>query len=316
MSITAEQAVADIRVLSSLFNNTLLTDAQICKLYNDGGSELYDYMVMRYEQYFTLVPFDFTLPSSLGPNTIKIPVATFLKDNTCELNPQTNTPQPVPRLGSWEDRLQTFYSPPYGPRYWIGGDTLYVFPPYSAAGSYRLWYTPKYIPIALIQPVPPAVPSVPATINNIPNGGGGVTTINFNGSAWTQSYVGWQLIIANSANGNNGTYLISVVVDSANVTVPAVLNSESSTGVTATILPPNTTNSIDPISDPWFLYPEVHASIAIRTARRFPADDLRTKLANLLQRVEAITSNRSEEVPQSPLREIRPYRDGYLVGWP
>jgi hypothetical protein len=311
MSLTAEQAVSDIRPLSSLFNNNLLSDAQIVKLFNDGASELYDYMVMRYEQYFTLVPYDFTIPST-GGNTVKIPVDVFLKDNTCELNPSTTSPQPVPRLGSWEDRLQTFYAAPYGPRYWIGGDTLFIFPPNAAAGNYRLWYTPKYQPIALFSPVPND--GTPATINGF---AATINTISFTHGMWTTAYVGQQIQIQGASNpANNGVFTISAVNDFNTITVAATLTTETPTTATALVIPPGYVNQLSTIMDPWFLYGEVHASISIRSSRQQDTSDLTPKLAALLQRVEAATSNRSEEVAQSPLREVRPYRDGYLVGYP
>ena len=170
MTIAAGQIVADIRQLSSLFNNNLFSDSQILGLFNDGAGELYDWMVGQFETWF-LTSVDFALAGGVGGNIFPMPMATLLKDNTLELNPTSNTPVSIPRLGSWGDRnriglVAGGFGLDGGRRYYPAGSNLMVFPPNLAGGSYRLWYTPKYIPIVQSQPVPPIVPTVPATFCN------------------------------------------------------------------------------------------------------------------------------------------------------
>lgn len=307
MTTTAETIVANVRRLSSLFNNDLFSDSQIVTLFNDGAAELYDWMVGQYETWF-LTSVDFSLAGGIGQNIFAMPMDKLLKDNTLERNPTNNTPIPIPRLGSWGDRnriglVSGGFGLDGGRRYYPAGSNLIVFPPNLAGGDYRLWFTPKYIPIALIVPIPSAVSTVPATINVISAGGGGHSVIGFNGSAWDQTYVGATLIIANSSNGNNGSYPIFSVADNADITVTGTLAAESGTGVTATVQPAGTTDAFNTVMEPWVLYPEIHAAISIRTSRQQDTSDLQPKLLQLKQRIATATANRTEEVSQSPLRD-------------
>lgn len=217
MATVASDVVAKIRELSSLFNNNLFDDTAIIGLYNDGAGELYDWMVGTFETWF-LDKVDFSLPfiGQTDPNVFPMPMDLLLKDNTLEMNPSAagRVPLLVPRLSTWSDRFQSGGPTPCGGRrYFPAGSNLMVFPANNSAGNYRLWYTPKYIPIAL--------PSDP----------------------------------------------VQVAIE------------------------------------PWVLYPEIHASIAIRTSRQQDTADLQGKLASLKQRIETAVSNRTEEVAQSPLRD-------------
>lgn len=320
MTVLATQAVADVRQLSSLFNNNLFSDAQIVNLFNDGASELYDFMVGQFETWF-LASVDFTLAGGVGGNVFPMPMDLLLKDNTLELNPTNNVPIPVPRLGTWADRNRGWGPGGYfgtngGRRYYPAGSNLMVFPPDLAAGNYRLWYTPKYIPISLPYAIPPSVPTVPATINAIGAGGGGLTAISFNGSAWTAASTGDTFIVSNSSNGNDGIYPIFAVNDSADITITGMLTAESGTGVTGIVQPAGTTNAFNVVMEPWVLYPEVHAAIAIRTSRQQDTSDLQPKLAQLKQRIATATANRTEEVPQTPLRDSMNWGGGYFNGGP
>lgn len=308
MTIAAAQIVADVRQLSSLFNNNLLSDTQLVKLFNDGASELYDWMVGQFETWF-LTSVDFTLAGGVGANVFAMPMATLLKDNTLEMNPTSNTPIPIPRLGSWGDRNRIGLTAGGvgvcgGRRYYPAGSNLMIFPPNLAAGSYRLWYTPKYIPIAEPQPVPPAVPTVPATIQSFSTGTG---VVSFNGAAFTPANIGDTLVVTGAANAaNNGSFPITVL-DAGNPSTIITVNNPASisegAGATATVQPQGTTNAFNVVMEPWVLYPEIHAAIAVRTSRQQDTSDLQPKLAGLKQRIATATANRTEEVPQSPLRD-------------
>ena len=289
MILTA-QIVADIRVLSSLFNNTLLSDAQIVSLFNDGASELYDWMVGTFETWF-LDHVDFSLAGGVGANSFPMPMDKLLKDNTLERNPTQNCPDPVPRLSTWSDRnrMWSYSGDGGGRRYYPAGSNLMIFPPNLSAGDYRLWYTPKLIPVNLISYTGAGSSVVGAT---------GVWTLAGGSSI---PMVGDYLIVSGATNaGNNGTFPITAVSgNTATTGTTAGLVNESFSGVVSI----SEQSAFNTAMEPWILYPKVHASIAIRTSRQIEASDLTPKLALLKQRIETATANRTEEVPQSPLRD-------------
>ncbi len=312
MTIAAAQIVAEVRQLSSLFNNNLFTDAQIVKLFNDGAGELYDWIVGQYETYF-LTSVDFALAGGVGANSFAMPMDLLLKDNTLEMNPTSNTPVPIPRLGSWGDRNRIGLTAGGfglcgGRRYYPAGSNLMIFPPNLAAGNYRLWYTPKYIPIAL-NDVPEAVAGTPAVVAGVSLAG----VYGFTGSNWTSANIGDTLTIANATHpANNGSFVITAVGSTTAVTTTnSATVSEAGGSATATVQPAGTTNAFNVVMEPWVLYPEIHASIAIRTSRQQDTSDLQPKLAQLKQRIATATANRTEEVPQSPLRDGQRWGNPY-----
>ena len=311
MTTTAATIVANVRRLSSLFNNNLFSDAQIVTLFNDGASELYDWMVGQFETWF-LTFVDFSLSGGVGQNTFAMPMDKLLKDNTREKNPASNNPINVPRLSSWSDR-NSFPGIGYGGiggqggcgiRYYPAGSNLMIFPPNSAAGNFRLWYTPKYIPIVL-----PTAPTGTLTAF------GAAGSMTFTGGAFTSANIGDVLTIAGATTpANNGTYTILGLVDVNNINT-SNLSSVSEVAGAATVIdqPAGTTNIFNTAMEPWVLYPEIHAAVQIRTSRQQDTADLVGKLAALKQRIESATANRTEEVPQTPLRDNPGYPYGY--GW-
>lgn len=310
MTVLAGQAVSEIRQLSSLFNNNLYSDANIVGFFNDGAAELYDWIVGQYETYF-LTSVDFTLAGGVGGNIFPMPMAQLLKDNTLELSPTSNQPCNVPRLSSWSDRNTAvgigYGFGPSGRRYYPAGSNLMVFPPNSSAGNYRLWYTPKYIPISLTVPVPPSNPAVPATVNAVATGG----VVSFNGAGFTAANVGDSIVLSGSTAGNNGTFPIASVADNNDIIVTGTTFVEIGAGLAVVIQPQGTTSAFNVVMEPWVLYPEVHAAITIRTGRQQDTSDLVPKLAALKQRISSATANRTEEVAQSPLRDSY----GYWGSW-
>jgi hypothetical protein len=314
VTLLATTAVADVRQLASLFNNNLFSDAQIVKLFNDGASELYDFMVGQYETYF-LTSVDFTLAGGVGANVFAMPMDKLLKDNTLEMNPTNNTPIPIPRLGSWSDRNRIGLtaggcSLDGGRRYYPAGSNLMIFPPNLAGGTFRLWYTPKYIPILPPQPVPPLVASVPATFSGVSTNG----VYGFSGSNWQAVNIGDSITVTGAINAvNNGTFQIVSVggVNAVTVNNPASA-SEAPGAIAVTWQGPLSTFNV--VMEPWYLYPEIHAAIAIRTSRQQDTSDLQPKLAALKQRIASATANRTEEVAQSPLRDGQRWGNSYFGG--
>jgi hypothetical protein len=306
VTLLATQAVADVRQLSSLFNNNLYSDAQVIKLFNDGASELYDFIVGQFETWF-LTSVDFTLGGGVGGNIFPMPMTTLLKDNTLEKDPTLLNPTPVPRLGSWSDRNSlSAYGVMGGRRYYPAGSNLMVFPPGNSAGNYRLWYTPKYIPIG----IPQTVPSQPFTTATLTNVAGGTGIWSFSSAAWDATWIGQTIFVTGSVNtGNNGQHVITAVNDLNNIVTSNVGLVTETPGVPlangVTVQPQNTALTFNVVMEPWYLYPEIHAAISIRTSRQQDTSDLQPKLAALKQRIMTATANRTEEVPQSPLRDFQ-----------
>jgi len=306
MTTTAAQIVANVRRLSSLFNNNLLSDTQIVTLFNDGATELYDWMVGQFETWF-LTSVDFSLSGGVGQNIFPMPMDKLLKDNTLELSPTNNTPINIPRLGSWGDRNRIGQTAGGfglcgGRRYYPAGSNLMVFPPNLAAGSYRLWYTPKYIPVVLA--VAPT-----GTLTAF----GAAGSVTFTGGAVTSANIGDTLTFAGATtSANNGSWAILLVTDANNIVTTNVASvSEVAGAATVVDQPVNTTPNFNTVMEPWVLYPEIHAAISIRTSRQKDTSDLQPKLAQLKQRIETATANRTEEVSQSPLRDLQTWGNGY-----
>lgn len=297
MTALAGQVVAEIRQLSSLFNNNLYSDTNIVGFFNDGAGELYDWIVGQYETYF-LTSVDFTLAGGVGGNVFAMPMDKLLKDNTLELSPTSNQPCNVPRLSSWSDRntaVGVGYGGfgPSGRRYYPAGSNLMVFPPNSSAGNYRLYYTPKYIPIFINSLTPQTVQA--STHDWL-----------FTNGAFTAADVGNYLVVSGASHaGNNGTFLITAVTDLSNVvTANATTLVDEAFGGGVVITEQNPFNVV---MEPWILYAEIHAAITIRTGRQQDTSDLVPKLAALKQRISSATANRTEEVSQSPLRDSYGY---------
>lgn len=305
----AQALVNDTRNDSDLNRSQIFTDSQIATLLSDAGSALYDTFTQA-NNHYNIATFDFTLAGGVGGNTVTLP-ADFQQGHSVDVNPATAQPYTLRYLSNWLDRNRTnagmfgTWGPGGGPReYYIMGSspaTLYVLPAMSAAGNFRLYYTPMWQALMIPQPIPPAVATVPATINAIGAGGGGHSAISFNGAAWTQASVGDVLVIANSSNGNNGSYQIFSVADNADIIVTGTLAAESGPGVTATVQPQGTTAFLPTFMNPWILYMKTLACITIRNKRGQDVSAFIQRLEVQQQRIESILSSRVEEPSQPPL---------------
>ena len=319
---TVAGLVATIRTDSDLNRSQVYTDTQIAALISDAGSALQDVFTGA-NQHYNISTFDFTLVGGVGQNTVPLPVD-FQQGHSVDANPGTAQPYTLRYLPNWLDRNRLNNAMPFaiggpggGPReYYIlgaagAGGVLGVLPAMGAAGNYRLYYTPMWTPLALPQPIPPAVPTVPAAINAIGSGGGGHTAISFNGAAWTQANVGDVLVIANSSNGNNGSYPIFSVADNADITITGTLTAESGTGVTATVQPQGTTATLPTFMNPWVRYLKTQTCITIRNKRGQDVQSFMTTLGIDQARIDAIVQERVEEPQQPPMTRNR----GWWGGW-
>lgn len=314
-----QSLVSDVRNDSDLQRSQVYTDSQIATLLSDAGSDLYDKFTGA-NQHYNISTFDFTIVGGPSANTVTLP-ADFQQGHSVDVNPGTAQPYTLRYLANWLDRNRLALSPFYagflggGPReYYIQGSSpaiLGILPASSAAGNFRLYYTPMWQALMIPQPIPPAVSTVPATINAIGAGGGGHSAISFNGAAWTQASVGDYLVIANSANGNNGSWPIFSVADNADITITGTLSAESSTGVTATVQPKGTRSDLPTFMNPWILYMKTLAIITIRNKRGQDVSAFVQRLAVQQQRIETILQTRVEEPQQPPLTRGSGWGDGW-----
>lgn len=312
--------VADVRTDSDLVLSQVYVDSQIATLISDAASDLYDRFTQA-NQHYNISTFDFTLVGGVGANSVNLP-ADFQQGHSVDVNPNTSQPYTLRYLSNWLDRNRlsqapfAVWGPGMGPReYYILGSSpavLTVLPAMGAGGNFRLYYTPMWTPLMIPQPIPPLVATVPATIIAIGPAGGGLTPINFGGAAWTQANVGDVLVIANSSNGNNGSFPIAIVGDNADITVTGTLTSESGTGVTATVQPQGTTATLPTFMNPWILYLKTIACITIRNKRGQDVEALMARLADQQQRIDRILASRVEEPEQPPLTRNTGFWSG---GW-
>lgn len=316
--VTASNLVADIRVMSGLRNNQLFSDDQVVDLIVDAGNELYDIVEGTLEHYFDTT-FDFTIAP--GSNSVVLP-SDFKRDNSMSKDPTTSYPQTVDVLGSWLERDQfnsAGWSSNGGRRYFISGSALEIFPAGNAAGNYRLYYTPFFPALA-----------IPTSTRMYNTGGGGsyvaaTRTLNVTGGGvppgFSSNDIGGAIsVIDNGGHPQmSGLYTIASIVSGTSVVLVAGPPADISSGLDAggTIYSASGTVSapvaLPQAMAPWALYLKVHASIAIRSSRKQPTDDLQAKLQALKTRVEKSARNRTEAPKQAPL--TRHVRRAYGIGW-
>lgn len=317
MAISVQSLVNSTRVDADAENDPIVSDSQIAQFISDGGSALYDRIVQA-NQYYNVKTFDFTLAGGLGGNTVALP-DNHLQGHGLEMYPGTPRPISVPYLSNWLDRNRftgemQVGSTPSGRAYTISDSSIIVFPPTASGAPYRHYFTPTWGRLMIPQSLP-ASGSTPASINAIGAGGGGLTPITFNNAAWTSASVGDSLVIANSSNGNDGSYVIAQVVDNANIYVSANLSAESSTPVTATVQPADTSPTLPTQMNGWQEFLRLYAQIKIYIKRGQSVAEERAQLKDAEARIMASLSSRVEEPRQPPLTRRLNDIDGWDFGF-
>lgn len=181
-NILAQTLVSQIREESDLNASQVATDSDICTMLSDAGSDLRDIFTGA-DQHYDISTFDFSLTGGLGDtlgvNSIDLALTPgdFQQGHSVDVNPGTAQPYTLKYLTNWLDRNKvtsqaSFFGPSSSPKqYYFLGTKLIVLPQQNAAGSYRLYYTPTWKPLAL----PGAVTVQNASIPLIPT-----TTMGFN----------------------------------------------------------------------------------------------------------------------------------------
>ena len=308
MSVPVSTMIANTRVMSGLRSNQLFSDNQIAVLLTDGWGDFRDKVVARLAYWFRKVV-NFTLAGGVGANTLDLTTIPDLQQiqyvNRLNGNGQNES---VIELPTVTERNAWFGSqngvPCGGRRYFADGDVLEILPPQISGGNYEMAYTPQYQQLSTPQPVPPAVPTVPATLNGVVTGTG---VYSFAGAAFTSANVGDTLNVSGCADAaNNGSFPILIVLTPDSITTN---NTASVSGVVTsavvTVQPQGSVATLPQSMAPWAIYAEVHASIAIRTSRKQGTGELERKLAALAQRVVTMTKARAQGVQQAPIQRWR-----------
>ena len=156
---SVQDIVTDVRNRCDMAQSQYITDDELVSYINSAAGELFDILVSTSED-FQLNSADITLASSdilAGTNFIPMP-ATLAKLRgvdrlfggtwlTCYRHGMAER-----NAWSWPS-----YNPPIGyitTWYRLQGSNIYLVPPQTAAGQYRVWYVPDYVTLAIDDDLP------------------------------------------------------------------------------------------------------------------------------------------------------------------
>lgn len=331
MSVLVQSLIDQARVLSSLKANLFFSDDDIGGFINDAAMELDDIFTDAVEHY-SQRSFDFTLVGGVGLNSVALP-SDFEKLQILLRNPTLSNPQRIDPLANLAERgaATAGLVPGIGRCYLVEGDNLEILPVSSAAGDYRMLYTPQ---LGALWPAPPDYTARLATATALPaNTVVGIALVAVANGALTVDGItalssDIVLVKNEAAPANNGVYLVNnpgsggapySLVRIAGTTPPAVM---TSVRVTAGTVNAGTSWRLDVFAGilgtspqtwnvptlparfvPWQLFLKVHAAVAIVQGRKQPMPDgLETKLEQQRQRAVKLSANRTEGVTQAPIQ--------------
>lgn len=142
MAVLVQTLIDQIRLLSNLKNNQFYSDDDIGGFVNDAAMELDDIFTDAAEHYSSS-SYDFTLAGAAS--TVLLPTD-FMKEQILLRDPTASSPTQVPMLANLAERGRIGdgnMTPGLGRCFYVGGDLLEILPASSAAGDYRLLYTPQ-----------------------------------------------------------------------------------------------------------------------------------------------------------------------------
>jgi len=137
------------RERSDMVNSSFVSSAELLQYINASYSELYDLMVGKFEDYYTVSS---TETIAQGANTITLPTD-FYKMRGLDYQLDANNWVLVSKF-NFANRNQLNRSTARSVRgvtalqYRIVGNTIRIEPESAAPGTYRLWYTPIYTPLS------------------------------------------------------------------------------------------------------------------------------------------------------------------------
>lgn len=141
-TVTLADLKTRCRERADMVDSDFIEDSELLSYINASYAELYDILVSKFEDYYTLDPVGFTISSG---NTYNLP-ADFYKLRGVDLSLNGRW-IPVPKF-NFQDRNRTNRTA-YKQRYRIIGNKLHISPTDNANGTYQLWYIPAYTLLSL-----------------------------------------------------------------------------------------------------------------------------------------------------------------------
>jgi hypothetical protein len=132
-----------VRSRADMTNSEFVSDSELDQYINDSYKELYDLLVLKFDDYFIADPLEFTISTG---NTYDLPNDFYKLRGLDRKNGPNDYYELVPF--NFHDRNKTgilFHDV----RYRILGLKLHITPIDSASGDYRMWYVPKLAKLVL-----------------------------------------------------------------------------------------------------------------------------------------------------------------------
>lgn len=264
----ASDLEAQVRLESDLNLSQVFDPDQLVTVISDAGSSLRDIFTGA-NQLYDIKTFDFTLTGGIGANSVVLP-QDFQQGHSIDVNPDTAQPFTLRYLPNWLNRNS--YSLPFqifgnnfGPKaYTFLGNEIMVFPAQYAAGSYRLYYTPTWTPLAIPISVDVETASIAITCDGSVTGfGPGQNFFGF-GNPFLPTDVGCSVVISGASNSdNNGSFTVTGYISSGQITLSGSHTTETfATSATVTLL---RNSRVVASSGVWTLYgdnPNTNATLA------------------------------------------------------
>lgn len=149
-TVTLAQLKTQIRERADMENSTFISDTELLSYINLSYAELYDLLVSRFEDYYTLST---NLTISSG-SSVALPTDFYkLRGVDLRLDSSGNSWSAVPKFNfnnrnTRSANVSRLLSGQFNTSYRIVGSDLHMVPTDNATGTYRLWYVPVYTPLA------------------------------------------------------------------------------------------------------------------------------------------------------------------------
>jgi len=144
-TITLAEIKTQARERADMENSSFISDTELLSYVNLSYAELYDLLVSRFEDYYTM---DTTLVVASGASSVSLP-ADFYKLRGVDRSISSNDWVAIPKFNfnnrnNRNTNVSRLMSGQFNVAYRIVGNSLHLTPTDTAAGSYRLWYVPTY----------------------------------------------------------------------------------------------------------------------------------------------------------------------------
>ena len=146
---TLAQLETRCRERADMENSKFISSSELLSYINASYAELYDILVGKFEDYYTISSSE---TIAQGANTIPLP-SDFYKFRGLDFQVDSQTWVAVGKFNFAQrnvlnNSLNRAYSGGRSVEYRIVGSDVIIEPESNAPGSYKLWYTPVYTPLA------------------------------------------------------------------------------------------------------------------------------------------------------------------------